>query len=74
VIVVVDSGSARSTALLAVRERLENLGTRVFGVVLNWVHGAKRSYVRSHYGSSTLADSRRTDRAAERLPVTRSLD
>jgi capsular exopolysaccharide synthesis family protein len=68
VIVVVDWGSARSPALLAVREQLENSGTRVFGVVLNRVRSARRSYVRPRYGSRTLADSPATDRQAGASP------
>jgi polysaccharide biosynthesis transport protein len=74
VIVVTDARSARSTALLAVREQLENSGKPVFGVVLNWVRGPRRSHVRSHHGSRTLAESPATDRAAERLPITLGLD
>lgn len=73
VIVVVDSGSARSPGLLAVREQLENSGTRVFGVVLNFVRGPRRAYVRSPYGSRTLADSPATDPETERQPVTPGL-
>jgi polysaccharide biosynthesis transport protein len=76
VIVVVDSRVARRSALLAVREQLENSGTRILGVVLNRVRGGGRSYVRSSHGSGDVVDVAATDRAAERphkprLPVAR---
>jgi Mrp family chromosome partitioning ATPase len=73
VLVVVDSRSARSNSLVAVREQLENSGARVLGVVLNWVRGDRRSYVRPYQVSRTLTDGAATDRSAERLPVTPGL-
>ena len=68
VIVVVDARSARRKALLALREQLDNTGTRVFGVVLNWTRADRRSYARPPRGSRTLAE------AAERQPVTPGLE
>jgi capsular exopolysaccharide synthesis family protein len=74
VIVVVDSGSARRSGLVAVREQLENSGTRVLGVVLNGVKRDRRSYVRVSHGPGDPVDGAATDRAAERLPVARATD
>jgi Mrp family chromosome partitioning ATPase len=68
VIVVVDARSARRKPLLALREQLDNTGTRVFGVVLNWTRADRRSYARPARGSRTLAE------AAERQPVTPGLE
>jgi succinoglycan biosynthesis transport protein ExoP len=74
VIVVVDSRYARRSGLVAVREQLENSGTRVLGIVLNGVKRDRRSYVRVSHGAGDLVNGAATDQAAERLSVSRATD
>jgi capsular exopolysaccharide synthesis family protein len=62
VVVVVDSRSARRSALLAVRAQLDRSGTRILGLVLNGVKGTEGSDAGSQPGVGDVVDRPATDR------------